>query len=100
MASKDKKPELRKSAKKVVNLKYPTASLNLLDKAVQLHPHSDRTKYIIDAVSKAVENDLLNRRNFFLNEQDFATFESILQSPARDIKTLKALFKEKAPWEK
>jgi uncharacterized protein (DUF1778 family) len=86
--------------KKVVNLKYPAKSLALLDKAVKLHPHSDRTKYIIEAVSRAVEDDLLNRRDFFLSEHDFKAFSKILNSPARDIKTLKTLFKEKAPWEK
>ena len=101
MESARKIPEKGKTtAKRVVNLKYPIARLALLDKAVKLHPHSDRTKYIIDAVTQAVENDLLDRRDFFLNEEDFNLFEKMLNSPPRDIKVLKALFKEKAPWEK
>ncbi|MBI2791145.1 MAG: DUF1778 domain-containing protein [Gammaproteobacteria bacterium] len=92
--------EAKTSSKKVVNLKYPITKLTLLDKAVKLHPNSDRTKYILDAVTRAVENDLLDRKDFFLNEKDFDAFEKMLNSPPRDIKTLKALFKEKAPWEK
>lgn len=90
----------QKNPKQVVNLKYPIRSLALLDKAVKLHPNLDRTKYILDAVSRAVENDLLDRKDFFLNEKDFDAFEKILNSSPRDIKTLKILFKEKAPWEK
>lgn len=85
--------------KKVVNIKYPVKSLALLDKAVKLRPHCDRTSYVIEAVNNAVENDLYNRRNILLNEKDFDDFEKLLNSPPRDIKTIKALFKEKAPWE-
>jgi uncharacterized protein (DUF1778 family) len=86
--------------KRPINLKYPIDSLALLDKAVKLHPSSDRTKYIIDAVTLAVEGDLLNRRDFFLDTRDFDEFEKVLNSSPQDIKTLKTLFKEKAPWEK
>jgi uncharacterized protein (DUF1778 family) len=86
--------------RKLVNLKYPVHSLALLDKAVKLHPNTDRTKYILDVVMPAVENDLFNRKDFFLNEKDFQAFQDILHSPPRNIETLKALFKEKAPWEK
>jgi uncharacterized protein (DUF1778 family) len=101
MESARKTPnEPKKSSKKVVNLKYPVAKLALLDKAVKLHPNSDRTKYILDAVTRAVENDLLDRKDFFLSEKDFDAFEKMLSAPPRDLKTLKALFKEKAPWEK
>lgn len=95
-----KGPEPKLKNKQVVNLKYPVKSLALLDKAVKLYPNLDRTKYILDAVSRAVENDLLDRKDFFLNEQDFDAFEKMLNAPPRDIKVLKALFKEKAPWEK
>ncbi len=99
-STRNEPTERKKSPKKVVNIKYPITRLALLDKAVKLHANSDRTKYIIEAVNRAVENDLLNRRDFFLNDRDFKEFEKILNSPPRDIKTLKALFKEKAPWEK
>lgn len=101
MESARKIPEEKKIAKKrIVNIKYPVARLALLDKAVKLHANSDRTKYILDAVNQAVENDLLDRRDFFLSDQDFDAFEKALKTPPKDIKTLKALFKEKAPWEK
>lgn len=86
--------------KRPINLKYPVDRLALLDRAVKLHPNSDRTKYIIDAVTKAVENDLFDRRDFFLSEEDFNAFEEILNSPPQDLTKLKTLLKEKAPWEK
>ena len=64
MESARKQLQNKKSVeKKVVNLKYPVKSLALLDKAVSLRPHADRTSYIIDAVTQAVENDLFDRRD-------------------------------------
>jgi uncharacterized protein (DUF1778 family) len=94
-------PERSEKAKrKMVNIKYPSKSLALLDKAVKLSHYSDRTKYILDAVNRAVENDLLDRRDFFLSEEDFQAFEKMLNAPPRSIKALQDLFKEKAPWEK
>jgi len=86
--------------KRVVNVKYPLKNLVLLDKAVKLRPHSDRTSYIIEAVTQAVENDLLDRRDFFLSDNDFSAFKKVLDAPAQEIPLLKVLFKEKAPWEK
>lgn len=86
--------------KRPINLKYPVDRLLLLDRAVKLHPNSDRTSYIIEAVTKAVEHDLLDRRDFFLSEKDFNAFEEILNAPPQDLKKLKTLLKEKAPWEK
>ena len=101
MESTRKIPQNKKSIqKKVVNLKYPVKSLALLDKAIKLRPHSDRTSYIIDAVTRAVENDLLDRQDFFLSDNDFDDFKKMLDAPPKKISALKVLFKEKAPWEK
>lgn len=101
MESTRKTPQNKSSAeKRVVNLKYPVKNLALLDKAVKLRSHSDRTSYIIDAVTRAAENDLLDRQDFFLNDKDFASFKKMLDAPPKEIATLKALLKEKAPWEK
>jgi len=100
MESARKVTPKKQPQKKVVNFKYSVKSLALLDKAVKLHPNADRTSYIIEAINRAVENDLLDRRDFFLNDEDYDDFMKLLNAPPRDIKTLKALFKEKAPWEK
>lgn len=81
-------------------MKYPIKHLALLDKAAKLRAHSDRTSYIIDAVTEAVENDLLDRQDFFLNDNDFDAFKKILDASPKEIPALKALLKEKAPWEK
>lgn len=95
-------PDYKKKTpkRKLINLKYPVHSLSLLDKAVKLHPNTDRTKYILDVVMPAVENDLFSRKEFFLNEEDFQAFQAILKAPPKKIEALKTLFKEKAPWEK
>lgn len=101
MESARKVPQNKKPVeKKVVNLKYPVKNLALLDKAVKLRPHSDRTSYIIDAVTRAVENDLLDRQDFFLSDKDFDIFKKMLDASPKEIPELKALLKEKAPWEK
>lgn len=101
MESARKIPQNKKLVeKKVVNLKYPVKNLALLDKVVKLRPHSDRTSYIIEAVTRAVENDLLDRQDFFLSDKDFDAFKKMLDAPPKEIPALKALLKEKAPWEK
>ena len=51
-------------------------------------------------MTKTLENDLLDRRDFFLSEEDFNAFEEILNAPSQDLTKLKAMLKEKAPWEK
>lgn len=53
-----------------------------------------------DTVTHAVENDLLDRRDFILSDQDFDAFKKMLDTPPKEIQVLKALFKEKAPWER
>ncbi len=67
----------------MVNLKYPVKNLALLDKAVKLRPHADRTSYIIDAVTRAVENDLLDRQDFFLSDKDFDAFKKMVDAPQK-----------------
>lgn len=93
---KTSKPE---NEKKVVNFKYSIKRLALLDNVIK-RKNTDRTTFITKLLDSAIEEALLDRRDFFLSDQDFEAFEKILNSPPRDIKTLKALFKEKAPWEK
>lgn len=88
-----------KNEKKVVNFKYSIKRLALLDNVIK-RKNTDRTTFITKLLDCAIEEALLDRRDFFLSDQDFEAFEKILNSPPRDIKTLKALFKEKAPWEK
>lgn len=40
-----------------------------------------------------------DKQDFFLSDQDFDAFEKLLDVSPKDIKVLKDLFKEKAPWE-
>lgn len=93
-----KRPK-HESEKKVVNFKYSIERLALLDTVLKRN-NTDRTTFITKLIDSAIEEMLLDRKDFFLNNQDFETFEKILNAPPRDIKALKALFKEKAPWEK
>lgn len=53
-----------------------------------------------ESMTKTMENDLLDRQDFFLSEEDFNAFKEILNAPPQDSAKLKALLKEKAPWEK
>ncbi len=98
MESTGKRPK-HKNEKKVVNFKYSVDRLALLDNVLK-RKNTDRTTFITKLLDDAIEEMLLDRKDFFLNTQDFEAFEKMLSSPPRDIKALKALFKEKAPWEK
>lgn len=97
-----RKPSVKKkkaSKDTSLNIRVNTHERALLDKAAE-YSGSDRSSLILDAAIKKAENILLDRRDFFLDEQDFDKFEKILSSKPRTIKELKALFKDKAPWEK
>jgi len=48
------------------------------------------------SITKAVESDLLDRRDFFLSEEDFNAFEEILNALPQDLAKLETLLNEKA----
>ncbi|NHB96202.1 DUF1778 domain-containing protein [Photorhabdus stackebrandtii] len=52
------------------------------------------------SINMRVENILLDQRLFYLNEEDFKTFEAALIAPIPDNTRLKALLMEPSPWEK
>ncbi len=90
----------REGKNRTLNLRVNARCLEVIDKAVELQPNSDRTKYILDAAYKAAENDLYKRVNFFLSKEEFCDLEKILNAKPRNLPKLKALLNEKAPWKK
>ncbi|MBS0290304.1 MAG: DUF1778 domain-containing protein [Proteobacteria bacterium] len=63
-------------------------------------PEPDCARCTINTVTHTLENDLLDRRDFFLSDQNFDAFKKMLNTPPKEIQVLKALFREKAPWER
>lgn len=94
------KLESRSLKSKTLNLRVSARCLEVIDRAASLQPNSDRTKYILDAAYKAAENDLYNRVNFFITDEEFVQLEDLLNAKPRDLPKLRALLNEKAPWKK
>ena len=95
MESTRKKP----NEKKVVNFKYSSKRLALLDSVVK-RKNIDRTTFITELLDSAIEDALFDRRDFFLSNEDFQALDKILSSPPRDLPQLKALLNKKPLWEK
>lgn len=85
--------------KKVVNFKYSAKRLSLLDTVIK-GKNIDRTTFITELLDSAIENALLDRRNFLMNDEDIEKLDKILSSSPRDLPQLKALLKKKPLWEK
>ncbi len=58
-----------------------------------------RTEFILDAVTRAAENTLLDQRVFQLNEAQWQAFIQALDAPTTPNEALRKLLLTKAPWE-
>ena len=57
------------------------------------------SEFILDSACEAAENALLDRKLFFLSDDEWKEFREILNRPASIKPGLQKLFQKKAPWE-
>jgi uncharacterized protein (DUF1778 family) len=81
-----------------INMRVEPSQHALLTKAAALL-HKDRSAFILDVVCREAENVLLDQRLFYLNEEDFEAFETLLVAPIAESEKLKALLTEPSSWE-
>ena len=81
-----------------INMRVEPSQHALLTKAASIL-HKDRTTFILDVACREAENVLLDQRLFYLNEEQFASFEAALVAPVPINSKLKTLLSEPSPWE-
>jgi uncharacterized protein (DUF1778 family) len=81
-----------------INMRVEPSQHSLLTKAAALL-HKDRSAFILEVACREAEQVLLDQRLFYLNEEEFAAFEVLLNAPLAQNTRLKALLREPSPWE-
>ncbi|MBA3535979.1 MAG: DUF1778 domain-containing protein [Tatlockia sp.] len=90
---------MRANKQSPINLRALPAQKELIDRAASLL-HKNRSDFMLDAACKEAENVLLSQRLFFANEEAYALFLSLLDSPIEENLALNTLLKSTSPWEK
>ena len=80
-----------------LNIRARRAQRDLIDEAAALLGTS-RSDFMLSAACRDAEEDLLEKRVFALNEEDFKRFNQMLDTPPLDNPGLKALLEIKMPW--
>jgi len=83
----------------VINVRVPIKTRDLIDNAAAVTGKT-RTEFVLDSAKQHAIDVLLDQRLFCLNEEQFEAFINALENPPPPTEKLKALFKEKAPWER
>ena len=74
-----------------IHLRIAPKKKRLLQQAAKAANASTLTEYVISSALRQAEQDLLERRTFTMTGKNWATFNALLDSPAREIPALKRL---------
>ena len=55
---------------------------------------------MLDTACEAAENAILDQRVFYLNDEEWAWFNAMLDAPPEPSEALKRLMRTPAPWER
>ena len=81
-----------------INLRTTASQKALIDRGAEAIGKS-RSDFMLEASCKEAESVLLDRRYFALNEDDYARFVALLDTPPASNPKLQRLLTTKAPWE-
>lgn len=79
-----------------INIRALPVQRTLIDKAAEVLKKS-RSEFMLEVACREAENVLLDRRLFFLDDDQFEAFEKILKAPVPD--PVRHLLASKAPWD-
>ena len=82
-----------------INLRASQRQKLLIDRAAQALGRS-RSDFMLDTACREAESILLDRRYFFLSEDEFKKFAAMLDRPPRDNPKLRRLLQTRAPWDR
>ena len=89
----------RRKSDATINLRVPARTRDLIDSAATLTGKS-RTEFVLDSAAREAMHVLLDQRLFTLDPDVFDAFMARLDAPSEPPEGLKALMREKDPWEK
>ena len=91
----------RESARKddVIQIRASAELKAILNRAAALRGQK-LSEFMLESSKRRAEEDILDQRVFFLSPKDHDKFLAMLDSPAQPSKELRALFKQKAVWER
>jgi uncharacterized protein (DUF1778 family) len=87
------------TATSTLSLRISPKDRALIDRAAESQSKS-RTEFMLDAARIAATDELLDKRLFFLDETEFATFERALADAPKAADIIKKLEMRPSPWKK
>lgn len=81
-----------------MNVRLPTKLRDLIDSAANLIGKT-RTEFVLESARQNAIDVLLDQRLFSLGEKEYEAFINALDNPPEPPERLRALLREKAPWE-
>ena len=82
-----------------INLRVSRSQKALIDRAAEAQGRN-RSDFMLEAACRKAESVLLDRRYFYLDDEQFRRFMAMLDAPPRSNPRLARLLRTKAPWEK
>lgn len=82
-----------------LNIRAKEAQRALIDTAAEIF-HKSRTDFILEMACQAAKNVILDRRMFNLNDEQYAEFIDMLDSPVAANPAMDKLLARKPQWEK
>jgi uncharacterized protein (DUF1778 family) len=82
-----------------INLRVSRSQKALIDRAAEAQGRN-RSDFMLDAACREAESVLLDRRYFYLDDEQFRRFMAMLDAPPKSNPRLARLLRTKAPWEK
>ena len=95
MADVANAPSIRDQA---INLRASRRQRDLIDRAAHALNKS-RSEFILETMCREAEDILLDRTYFQLDDEAFARFSAMLDTPRAPSDALRKLLRTRAPWE-
>jgi len=96
-------PPVRTRAKaergETINLRASPGQKLLIDRAARALGRS-RSDFMLDTACREAEAILLDRRYFFLSEEEFRKFAAMLDRPPKENPKLRRLLQTRSPWDR
>ena len=82
----------------LVNIRMSREDRNFIDRAAQTAGKT-RTEFMIDAARRTAQETLLDTTLLLVDRGTFKRFKKLFDAPAQPNDRLRALLRQKAPWE-
>ena len=86
-----------KANRKASSFRFPPDALALVDQAAAAR-HLDRTAFILDAMTRAARETLLDRVVFQVDVDEYGRVADLVRDPPEPTPAMRALMRRKVPW--